>query len=134
MNNAERIANDMAARRAAAKTKHTPEPWKYDPGSVGVWAENPYGHGLMRIADVRGWGHLTGRASCAMTKLDAARIQDATGVLLAAAPDLLAALEGMIESYDLAYQNSPEIVQDSTLRGYFDIDAARAALAKAKGE
>lgn len=125
MNNAERIANDMAARRAAPKMKHTPGPWRAHQceGIECAWSvkseSRPQWHYICWTRENRDFREES---------------IEADARLIAAAPDLLAALEGMIESYDLAYENSPEIVQDSTLRGYFDIDAARAALAKAKGE
>lgn len=38
--------------------------WKYDTMGAIIWAINPFGHGDMRVADMRGWGHLTGSGAC----------------------------------------------------------------------
>lgn len=51
-------------------------------------ATNPYGHGQMVIADVRGWGHLIGVGACNLSSADAAEIQDANGRLLAGAREM----------------------------------------------
>jgi hypothetical protein len=51
---------------------------------------------------------------------------DADARLIAAAPDLLSALEGMLEHADMG-----EINDEDTLEA---VNAARAAIAKAKGE
>lgn len=70
---------------------HTPGPWKVDQfGDPVVWTDgDAYGHGQMRIADLRGWGHLTGGGACALPHPEAAAIQDANARLIAAAPELL---------------------------------------------
>lgn len=47
----------------------------------------------MRVADVRGWGHLTGGGACRFSETKAADIQVATAHLIAAAPDLLEMLK-----------------------------------------
>lgn len=44
----------------------------------------------MHIADVRGWGHLTGQGACALKQDAAVVIQTANADLIAAAPDLKA--------------------------------------------
>lgn len=73
------------------RVKHTPGPWNVlEP--VGTWISttgDPYGHGRMHVADVRGWGHLTGSGSCALAEDAAIAIQAANANLIAAAPDLL---------------------------------------------
>lgn len=71
---------------------HTPGPWKVQPviGTYIYTAGDPYGHGQMHIADVRGWGHLTGRGGgCAFDEQKAIGIQTANARLIAAAPELL---------------------------------------------
>jgi hypothetical protein len=73
---------------------HTPGPWSADNFGLKVFTVgSPYGHGSMNIADVRGWGHLTGQGACALPEEVAAEIQHANARLIAAAPDLLAALK-----------------------------------------
>ena len=60
---------------------HTPGPWWYEPYGQQVWhGEKPKCDGL--VCDIRGWGEL-------QYKDGGDKMQDATGVLIAAAPDLL---------------------------------------------
>lgn len=68
-----------------AETQHTPGDWK-SLGRDGIWSELPDGKGERFIADIGGSG--TGEPEAV-----------ANGYLLAAAPDLLAALESMLERY-----------------------------------
>jgi hypothetical protein len=50
----------------------------------------------MHVAEVRGWGHLTGRGGgCAFPEDKAIAIQAANARLIAAAPDLLRELKSM---------------------------------------
>lgn len=97
--------------------------------AIGTWIsteDDPYGHGPMHIADVRGWGHLTRRGGgCAFTEDKAVAIQNANARLIAAAPDMLAALKLCRANFE-----------DSTERLVsFDhtIGCVRAAIAKAEG-
>lgn len=104
--------------------KHTPGPWRYDKQSGYIWGKSVGGCGLTEsehlVAEVRGWGHLQYLPNGAV-------VQDANGLLIAAAPDLLEALQGMLS------------LEESDLRGYDDTDVckeledARAAIAKATG-
>jgi hypothetical protein len=83
----------------------TPGPWRDGDYGQMVWATNPYGHGDMRVADVRGWGHLTGVGTCNFTPDKAAEIQDANYAFIAHArtdvPDLLAEVERLNEELTL---------------------------------
>lgn len=98
-------------------TKHTPGPWIRDTGSgygCDVRAESG-----RKVAVT--WGIGNGdphrqayRAEC-----------DANARLIAAAPELLAALEALLDM-DVAYQRGPR-VQEA-------VAVARSAIAKAKGE
>lgn len=73
----------------------SPGEWRTDGYGNMIWAKNPYGKGEMQVADIRGWGHLTGRGcgACGMEDESAAAIQDANGEFIAHArtdiPDLL---------------------------------------------
>lgn len=82
---------------------HTPGPWEVlEP--VGTWiqtAGDPYGHGRMHIADVRGWGHLTGFGACHLGMEKAVAVQAANARLIAAAPDLLAACKNLMSMVDV---------------------------------
>lgn len=104
---------------------HTPGPWRVQP-AIGTWidAVNPYGHGDMHIADVRGWGHLTGQGACGLKEEAAVKIQDANARLIAAAPELLAACRGLVER---SLRNGDRVLDVPSLR------AATAAIAKAQG-
>lgn len=87
-------------------TQHTPGPWYLD------------------AHDERGWFLLSESGPDIMAEpFDCA---DADARLIAAAPDLLSALEGMLEHADMG-----EINDEDTLEA---VNAARAAIAKAKGE
>jgi hypothetical protein len=70
---------------------HTPAPWVYCAKSRRVTAEN----GDQLIADIRSWGllHLTNHK----------QIQNANGRLVAAAPELLAALERVVSQFAIYY-------------------------------
>lgn len=68
------------------------------------------------IADVRGWGHL-------QYLPNGADVQDANGRLIAAAPDLLEALERLMVECDL--------VSEDAVKAYAN---ARAVIAKATGD
>lgn len=79
----------------------------------------------MRICDMRGWGHLTGKGGgLALSEEKAIAIQEANARLIAAAPDLLEAVKSL---RDGAYGN-PSYPEDNDR-----IDAlADAAIAKAE--
>lgn len=66
---------------------HTKGPWSSDNFGMKVFAtKSPYGHGPMNVADVRGWGHLTGSGACRFDEKKATAIQYANARLIAAAP------------------------------------------------
>lgn len=94
-------------------SKHTPGPWKYDFQSVDrEWAivTNPYG---LIVANV-----------------NADSRQTANARLIAAAPDLLEALEQIMPSIE----DNDSITASQIRHVYADaLNAARAAIAKAKG-
>ncbi|MFA7255978.1 MAG: hypothetical protein WC047_00170 [Kiritimatiellales bacterium] len=75
----------------------TPGPWVEDGYGDMIRSDNPYGCGSMRVADIRGWGHLTGKGACAMEDGPAMAIQHANAQFIASArqdvPALLHELE-----------------------------------------
>ena len=77
---------------------HTPAPWIYDQKRTRVVAEDRE----LLVADIRGWGNLQKRS-------DGAEIMDANGYLIAAAPELLAALQAMVTKYGEFYGDTPEV-------------------------
>ena len=95
------------------KTAHTPGPWYSEmnvDGEVNTWAfDNP---GSPRIGIARIYKH-NGKA------------QEANGALIAAAPDLLAALGKMVNFYEEGIDDEKEREINKQ---------ARAAISKAKGE
>ncbi len=72
---------------------HTPGPWTYDPRSGWINADQCCARGPMHVADIRGWGHLTGGGHGAhgMAREDAAKIQDANAKLICGVHGLLEA-------------------------------------------
>lgn len=84
----------------------TPGPWMDLGGDANMiyTVGSPYGHGQMHVADVRGWGHLTGRGACAMEEAPALEIQRANAevILLSrtALPLLLAAVREEVEAHN----------------------------------
>src|SRR5690625_7670986 len=99
--------------------KHTPPPWAYHPQSGYVFSED------MTVAEVRGWGDLTGHNGRALHDDEAREIQDSNGTLIATAPEMYGLLEEIARGpYD-----------DSDCRSLCEayVARARALLAKARG-
>ncbi len=89
---------DQIAEWRALCEAATPGPWESsEPYSPMITAKDPYGHGMMHVADIRGWGHLTGKGSCDLPEGQACAIQEANSFFIAAArtgwPAALDALE-----------------------------------------
>ena len=91
------ITPEWIAQQRAICDAATPGPWEADEYGDMVWAKNPYGHDLMRVADIRGWGHLTGSGACALPQTQAQGIQNANQVFIAAARTALPAALDEIE-------------------------------------
>lgn len=91
--------------------KHTPGPWIVDPDMRGL--------GNLPVAGVRSFDGIS-IANCGTDGHANAR-------LIAAAPDLLAALQQMMREYECLRFEQPERWPDAAT-------AARAAIAKATGE
>lgn len=111
---------DLAGDQTAEQVRHTPGPWSVDAMSMHVSAKDSKGY--MRIADIRGWGHLTGNGygALGLPDVEAAAIQKANAHLIAAAPDMLAALKDCLPLFDHVACGEVE-------------DRIRAAIAKAEG-
>jgi hypothetical protein len=120
----------LSGDQSAEQAKHTPGPWSVDPRSLHVSAEDEKGY--MRIADVRGWGHLTGKGIGGWAYSDdmAIGIQEANARLIAAAPEMYEALKAIgARSVVDVYDDEAEL-----RRQLFHINSiANAALAKAEG-
>lgn len=100
------------------QTNHTPGPWSL---KMTGWRTNPFA-----IYSPRRPGAVACVPSRTSVPLDE---QDANARLIAAAPELLAALKGMDEELSLWGADTIETM-NLTAR----LDAIRAAIAKAKGE
>lgn len=74
--------------------KHMPGPWKVGLRGTAVLAQAPHA----KVCDIRGWGYLTGNGEGALglPEAEAVAIQLANARLIAAAPDLLIQLEGLL--------------------------------------
>jgi hypothetical protein len=100
-------------------------PWSYGHPWPGGWvmAQSLRG-GQAHVADVRGWGYLTGSGvgGLRLPSEEASEIQDRIGHLMAAAPDLLEALR-VAKGY----------VDDHGQSTAADQNLVAAAIAKAEG-
>ena len=58
------------AETTRRRMRHTPGPWQVRGPAGDIDTEgDPYGHGHMCVAYVRGWGHLTGQGGgCACSE------------------------------------------------------------------
>lgn len=67
-------------------SKFTSGKWTYDDYGQIVFAEEEQ----MMVAEIRGWGHLTGKGigSLGLSEAEAVEIQNANGRLIVAAPEL----------------------------------------------
>lgn len=133
---------DLMADKRRAEIKERFEaatlgPWYEDGYGDMVWAKNPYGKGQMRVLDVRGWGHLTGRGDggCAMVDEQAMAIQHANAQFAAHArvdlPDLYAENARLrAEIGEMARQSN--VNHDQSIDVLREVDRLRAELEAAK--
>lgn len=113
---------------------HTPGPWAADDLSLHVTTVgDPYGYGPMMIANVRGWGHLTGRGACSLDDDAAIAIQQANARLMAAAPELLAALKEVVIEYGPWHEVGCPCDDTCDCTGKPIHDRINAAIRKAEG-
>lgn len=117
-------------------TEHFPTPWKIDPHSFSVYAAD-VPRGSPRVADMRGWGYLTGKGSGALGLSDDEGIaaQKANAELIVKAVNnhetLLDALRfalEVMESYAFSSGNDPRTATPESAIG-----RARAAIAAVVG-
>lgn len=104
------------SNESSDKSKFTPGPWEASNPWLKVFAGN------MNVADVRGWGHLTGVGGLNLPEDKAIEIQKANALLIAAAPELYAALKTL-------HDHTAEYARDNHA-----MKLDRVALAKADGE
>ena len=123
----------MNAASKEGKTAHTPGPWEVQGDADRVVAHDHIG--AFPICDIRGWGHLTCKGALGRDPCDALDIQRANAALIAAAPDLLKALEDLSERYE-RFEKSNRNQQDayySLVKGCDEIwHNVRAAISRAK--
>lgn len=110
--------------------EHTKGPWKVNAEDTSVYTEN----GQMHVADVRGWGTLRYKRSGEAEYLANAR-------LIAAAPELLEALERVVKldahgclTRDCPHKTGRECAEELATVLAEMIDRARYAIEKARGE
>jgi hypothetical protein len=98
-------------------SNHTPAPWRVDHGSMlkGVNVITPRNEWICYLGVASRWDVL------------------ADANLIAAAPELLEAIEGILGPALLGTQSRDEIVRDWGELGMSQITRARAAIAKARG-
>lgn len=103
---------EIQARADAA----TPGPWEADEYGDMIWAKNPYGHDMMRVADIRGWGHLTGCGACALPQAEAQKIQAANQTFIASCRadiiDLLNEVRRLTAERDAAVSDLTELANE----------------------
>ena len=82
------------ARLRAIEQAATKAPWTMDAEDLSVRAVDRQ----MRVADIRGWGFLTGTGARGMDEATAAREQDGNGLLIAALRNAVPALLDVAEA------------------------------------
>ena len=75
---------------------HTPGPWRYCDQTDFIMAHD----NQMLVADIRGYGFLTGVGTMNLSHRKARGIMDSNARLIAAAPELLEALEAVVNAYN----------------------------------
>ena len=101
--------------------KHTPGPWRVEAGTTVIWSDNAYDAGANNV------GCIVARAAQPQTWKACRPTADEqvhNACLIAAAPEMLGALKGLVGALDGRVHSSP------ALRALSD---ARAAIAKAEG-
>jgi len=120
----------------------TPGPWLTEPADWSV-AGNTVWKALdpdnlselayeQKICDIRGWGHLI--ATELLSDAEATAVQVANAHLIASAPDLYAALDELLGETTSGYHPSDPSLHGCGCARCGKYQAARAALAKARGE
>lgn len=98
---------------------HTPGPWAVDPKTLEVYAPDRHGHAsAVRVAE------------CGRTLLPANEMR-ANAALVAAAPDLLAALSELVAEWDVRHADEDHRTGYTLDTG--GISQARIAIARATG-
>ena len=103
-------------------SKHTPGPWTYDQGQYADWGCVKDASGFLVAKSVVPYG--TDQNACRRERIDPC---EANARLIAAAPDLLEALETLESMPD---ERSIHDISNEELAAW---EKARAAIAKAKG-
>lgn len=108
------------------ETKHTPTPWTVGYASLSV--EGKTEKGVMKILDIRGWGHLTGRGHGALGLSDeqGKQVQEANAEFIVRACN---SHDALVE----ALEKIANMGNESTVDGHGEAKRiARDAIAKAK--
>jgi hypothetical protein len=95
---------------------HTPGPWTVGYKSMDVTGLTE--KGPMKVCDIRGWGHLTGKGHGALglPNDEAFAIQEANARLIAAAPAMLEALQRIADRRNTHFAGDAQVVALTTLR------------------
>ena len=112
----------------------TPGPWESETEyECAVYAHNHQ----MKIADIRGWGYLTGKGQggLGLSSAEASKIQNANARLIAAAPEMLEVIHDLLEPAYERYQYVLETDTPDEAEVYKEtIDQTEALLRRIEGE
>lgn len=107
--------DDVLRRVAELDAKATKGPWEQDRHSGWINTVKPvYCASPMHVADIRGWGHLTGVGAANMPHAEAVKIQEANGDIIAEARTLLPQLAEMVR---VAREGLEDIVREQDEQG-----------------
>jgi hypothetical protein len=111
---------------------HTPTPWRSCPHSQDIYADD-VPKGPMRVADIRGWGYLTGKGHGALGLSDevALATQKANAAFIVEAVNSHASLKARIQELEAALKLAEYVSRKDSLSEHERLESARTVICHA---